>query len=118
MTNKKLEIRKLVASLEKTGRKTKINLWKDLAERINKPTRQNVVVNVNKLDLMAKKNKGKILVVPGKILSVGDLEEKAKIVAVSASDTAIAKINVNGEFIFLKDFVDEKTKVSNVVMVK
>jgi large subunit ribosomal protein L18e len=115
---KKLETQKLVASLEKTGRKTKKKIWKDLAERIDKPTRQNVVVNVDKLDLMAKKNKGKVLLVPGKILSVGTLEEKAEVVAVSASNKAIEKITEKGKFTLLKDFVSEKTKTDNVVMVK
>ncbi|MFA5764404.1 MAG: 50S ribosomal protein L18e [archaeon] len=118
MSKKKLETRKLVASLEKTGRKTKLTLWKDVAARVNKPTRQNIVVNINKLDEMAKKNKGKILLVPGKVLSVGDLEEKATIVATTASEKAIAKISKKGKFIFLKDFVEEKTKISDIVMVK
>lgn len=115
---KKLEIIKLIAKLEKTSRKTKKKIWKDLAERMNKPTRHNVNVNIDKLNKIAKKNKGKILLVPGKILSVGNLEEKTKIVAISASNRAITKINEKGEFILLKDFVDEKTKTTDIVMVK
>ncbi len=118
MSKKKLETRKLVASLEKTGRKTKKEFWKDMAARVNKPTRQNIVVNISKIDEMAKKYKGKILVIPGKILSVGDLEEKVKVVAVTASEKAIEKISAKGEFIFLKDFVDEKAKLNDIVMVK
>ncbi len=115
---KKLEIERLIASLEKTSRKTKKKIWADLAERISKPRRHNVVVNVGKLDMMAKKNKGKVLLVPGKILAEGILEEKVKIVAVEASEKAIEKISEKGEFIYLKDFVGEKTKVNEIIMVK
>jgi large subunit ribosomal protein L18e len=115
---KKLEIERLIASLEKTSRKTKKKIWKDLAERIQKPKRNNTVINVGKIDKMAKKFKGKILVVPGKILSEGTIEEKVKVVAVDASEKAIEKISEKGEFLYLKDFVDEKVKVNELVMVK
>lgn len=115
---KKLETRKLVANLEKTSRKTGKNIWKDLAERIEKPKRNNTVINVEKLDNLGKKFKGKTLIVPGKILSEGIMNNKVKIVALDASTKAIEKINENGEFVYLKDFVDEKVNVRELVMVK
>jgi len=114
---KKLETIKLVASLEKSGRKTQKSLWFDLAERVDKPSRHNVVVNIEKLDKMAKKHKGKILLVPGKVLSAGELTEKATIVAVDASAGAMEKIKKKGEFIYLVDFA-QKADSKNVVMVK
>jgi large subunit ribosomal protein L18e len=117
---KKLETLKLVTSLEKATKKTSAALWDDLAYRIQRPTRNRVIVNLDKLSKLVAKNKGKILVVPGKILSEGELNEKATIVAVSASETAKEKINKKGEFIALKDFVEkaEKVKVSDVIIVK
>jgi large subunit ribosomal protein L18e len=114
---KKLETRKLVASLEQKSRKDKKALWKDLAERIGKPTRHNVTVSIAKLDSMAKLNKGKILVVPGKILSDGELTEKVTIVGVTASEKATEKISQSGEFIFLKDFI-QKGDPSKIIIVK
>jgi len=115
---KKLRTRKLVASLEKTSRKTKKKIWKDLAERIEKPTRNNTVINVDKLDKLANQFKGKVLVVPGKVLSQGEINTKAKVVAISASARAIEKISEKGEFVLLQDFVGEKVKVSELVLVK
>ncbi|MBT4870603.1 MAG: 50S ribosomal protein L18e [Candidatus Diapherotrites archaeon] len=115
---KKLETQRLIASLEKTSRKTKKSIWKDLAKRIGKPTRNTADVNVEKLELLAKKFAGKTLVVPGKVLSKGELTTKTKIVAISASEAAVEKINQNGEFILLRDFVDEKVKVSELMIVK
>ena len=115
---KKMETLKLVASLEQTGRKTKKAIWKDLAQRISAPTRQKIDVNVDKINEMAKKCEGKILIVPGKILSSGELTKKVKVVAVDASDKAIEKISLVGEFIYLKDFVSEKVKTNELVIVK
>ncbi len=115
---KKLETQKLIAMLEKTSRKTKKKIWKDLAERIEKPRRNTANVNVEKLDVLAKKFKGKTLVVPGKVLSKGELNEKVKVIAINASEKAIEKINAKGEFILLKDFVSEKVKVSELIIVK
>ena len=115
---KKLETRKLITKLEMTSRKTKKNIWKDLANRLESPTRNNTVVNVAKIDKLAKQFKGKTLVIPGKLLSLGNLEEKVTVVAVSASTKAIEKIMAKGKFILLKDFVDEKVKVNELVVVK
>ena len=116
---KKLETRKLVASLEKTSRKTKKKIWKDIADRMLKPTRNNTVVNVEKINLMAEQFEGSTLVIPGKLLSKGDITVKAKVVAISASPRAIAKITeAKGEFVLLKDFVDDKVKVNELVLVK
>jgi len=117
---KKLETIKLVASLNKAAKSTKKNMWADLTEKLNSPTRNKIIVGLDKLDKMAKKNKGKILLVPGKVLVKGELTEKVKVVAINASEEAKAKINAKGEFILLKDFAKntEKVKVSEVVIVK
>ena len=115
---KKLETKRLIIELEKTSRATKKQIWKDLAERIDKPSRNKADINIDELDSFAKKFKGKILLVPGKVLSKGELDEKVKIVAVSASEKAIEKINAKGEFILLRDFVSEKVKVSEIMIVK
>lgn len=115
---KKLETKKLIASLNQTSRKTKKAFWKNIANIIEKPTRNRVIINIDKLDMLAEKFKGKIIVVPGKILSKGELNNKAKIVSVQASSKAIEKINSKGEYLFLKDFIDDKVKVKDLVIVK
>ena len=116
---KKLRTRKLVASLEQKSRKTRKRFWKDLADRLSKPTRQGATVSVGRLDSLAKAkaNKGKVLVVPGKVLSDGELTEKVTVVGVTASGRAAEKIAAKGEFIQLKDFI-EKGDASKTVIVK
>lgn len=117
---KKLETALLVASLEKSAKKTGKALWADLAERVQGVRRNKVAVNLDKISEIASKNKGKMLIVPGKILAQGELNEKVTIVAISASEAAKAKIKAKGEYISLKKFSEgaEKLKVSNMIIVK
>ena len=117
---KKLETVKLVASLEKATRKTGKAVWNDLAERLLAPTRNRAVINVDRLDSLAKQFAGKTLVVPGKVLSQGEFNSKATIVAVSASALAKQKINAKGEFVRLIDFAKkaDKIDVKKIVIVK
>lgn len=115
---KKLETQKLIASLEKTSRKTKKRFWKNIAEIINKPTRNKININLSKLDEMGEKFKGKTIVVPGKILSNGEIKNKIKVIAIEASEKAKEKVNSKGELILLKDFISEKVNVKDLVIVK
>ena len=117
---KKLETKKLIASMEKAARTTKKLIWTDLAEKMDKPTRGKIEVNIDSINKVALAHKGKILVVPGKLLSRGELTEKVTVVAVSASASAQEKISAaKGEFIALKDFAlkAEKIKASDLVIV-
>lgn len=117
---KKLETVKLIASLEKANRKTGKGIWADLAQRLETPNKNNVSVNVEKINSLAKKFKGKTFVVPGKILSDGDLTEKVNVVAISASETAKAKLNASGKFTTLAQFVAgaDKEDVKKIMIVK
>lgn len=115
---KKLETKKLVTQLEIVSRKTKKNIWKKIAEILQKPTRHNLNVSIEKINKIAKKNSKKILLVPGKILSQGELEEKTTIVGVNISTKALEKISKKGKFIYLKDFIKEKVNVKEIILVK
>ncbi len=113
--DKKIETKKLIARLEKKSREDKKKVWKKIAEILGKPTRHNVVVNLEKLDVLSKKNKGKVLVVPGRILSKGEYTGKETIVCFSASEKAVEKGKNN--LVLLKDFI-EKGKAKDVIIVK
>jgi len=116
---KKLETIRLVAGMEKAARKTKKQVWARLAEIIEKPTRHRIAVNLDKLNTIAAESKGKILVVPGKILSEGELTEKTVVVAISASETAKQKMKGKAEFTTLAEFAKkfDKVDVSKVIIV-
>ncbi|MDO8627167.1 MAG: 50S ribosomal protein L18e, partial [Candidatus Diapherotrites archaeon] len=73
--------RKLAVGLEKQSKKSKKNIFRRIADEITKPTRHRVEVNLWKLNLMSKQFQGKTLVVPGKILSYGKLENPITVAA-------------------------------------
>jgi len=116
---KKLETVKLVASMEKAARKTKTPLWETLAEIMQSPSRHGISVSLGKLNKIAAVSKGKILVVPGKILSQGEFNEKAVVVAVAASAAAKQKMKGKAEFTTLAEFAKKFDKVdaSKVIIV-
>ncbi len=65
--------------------------WMEVAARLSGLSRNKVVLNLNSINRQAKE--GETIVVPGKVLSVGELDKKIKIVAINASSQAIEKIN-------------------------
>ena len=67
-------------------------------------------INLDKLNTLAKKFKGKTLIVPGKILAKGELTEKVTIVAISASESAKEKIAKSGKYIPLIELANNATK--------
>jgi large subunit ribosomal protein L18e len=118
---KKLETVKLIASLEKAGRKTKKAIWSDLATRMSGIRRGKTTVNVDELNVLAEKFKGKTIIVPGKILARGELTQKVNVSAASISSTALAKIQeLKGSYIPLVDLAEkaEKLKANELVIIE
>ena len=81
------ELQKLIKALQE---KADINLWKRLAKDLAKPTRQRRIVNIYKINKFARD--GETIVVPGKVLSVGECSKKIKVVALSFSEKAREKL--------------------------
>ncbi len=68
----------------------KENAWLEVASILTSPKRKRVSVNLSEIDSQAKDNE--TIVVPGKILSQGEITKKIKIVALSFSDKAKEKL--------------------------
>lgn len=106
------EFLKLLAFLEKKGRKEKIGLWLRVVEILKRPRRRRVEVNLRKLG----KLDSEVLLVPGKVLGVGSIEKKT-VGALSFSESARKKIEeAGGKALNLRDFANE-IKSKNVVIV-
>lgn len=116
---KKLETLQLIASMDKAYKKTSKAVWRDLMKRMQSSRRIKTEVNLEKISKIAEKNKGKIIVVPGKVLSQGELTVKTVIVFETASESAKRKIKEKGEFITLKEFIAnaQKIKASDILIV-
>ncbi|HLC81726.1 MAG TPA: 50S ribosomal protein L18e [Candidatus Nanoarchaeia archaeon] len=64
--------------------------WKRVLTDLRKPSRQRRTVNVYKIDKYARE--GETVLIPGKVLSVGDINKKVQVAAVNFSSAARQKI--------------------------
>ncbi|MGI0141252.1 MAG: 50S ribosomal protein L18e [Candidatus Micrarchaeales archaeon] len=69
-------------------------LWKQVNRMVRLPKRARVSVNLYKLNKLAKD--GEFVVVPGKVLSFGNIDRKIKIAAVEYSQSALHKLKESG----------------------
>ncbi len=83
----------LILNLKAAGREG-APIWRDIASRLEKPSRNWAQVNVSKLEQHVRD--GEHVVVPGKLLGSGDAARALTVIAYSASATAKAKIAAAG----------------------
>ena len=81
---------KLVALLEKTGRKNSAPVWATCAERLEAPARARHELNLSRLNAITKE--GEIVAFPGKLLAQGDVTHSLVIGYFKASKTALLKL--------------------------
>lgn len=108
--------RKLIIYLEKASKKNKAKIWEYVAELISKPRRKKVEVNLYKIDKYSKD--GDTILVPGKVLSIGNVNKKIKIAALKFSKSAELKLKKAGiEIMSIKELVEKNPKGSNVKII-
>ena len=87
-------LQNLIHELKKSSNEQSVELWKRIADDLERPTRQRRVVNLSNISRYTKENE--IVVVPGKVLGAGDLSHKITISAFQFSDGAKEKIQKAG----------------------
>lgn len=87
--------------------------WHRIAEIISRPRRDSFELNLNQLNDLVKE--GETIVVPGKILSAGELNKKIKIVALKFSEKAKEKILKNKcELVYIKDEIKKNPDAKGI----
>jgi large subunit ribosomal protein L18e len=98
MTNKNTKtnpaLNSLIHELKKQANEKNANIWKDIALRLEKPSRNWAEVNLNKISKHI--NDKETALIPGKVLSTGELTKKVSIAAWSFSEKAEEKIKKSG----------------------
>ncbi len=94
----------LISRLKEAGREG-APIWRDIASRLERPSRNWAQVNVSKLE--AHVRDGENAIVPGKLLGAGELNQPITVVAFKASASAKAKVAAaGGKVLTLKEGVD------------
>lgn len=102
----------LISEMKKLSIEQKANFWKAIAEELERPSRNKRVVNLTRINKYAKDNE--IVVVPGKVLSSGDIDRKLTICAYQFSEEALKKINSKGRAITIQELMKSNPKGNNV----
>lgn len=85
-----LQLKLLIRKLKKTSTKENIKLWKRIASDLEKPTRKRRSANIFKINKFTRE--GETAIIPGKVLSMGDLNKNILIAAYQFSEAAKEKL--------------------------
>ena len=103
----------LVRFLKKQSRENKVQIWRDIAERLAKQRSRAVVVNLSRLERHTKKSE--TIVVPGKVLATGQLKHPITIAAFAFSEKAAEKIGTaKGKCVGFADLIKKNPTGANV----
>ncbi|MCE8423469.1 MAG: 50S ribosomal protein L18e [Candidatus Methanoperedens sp.] len=89
-----IQLLDLISGLKKQSRETEAPLWRDIAMRFERPTRNSTEVNLSRINRYTKEKD--LILVPGKVLGAGELEHPLTVAAYSFSGSAKAKIIAAG----------------------
>ncbi|MBU2638093.1 MAG: 50S ribosomal protein L18e [Nanoarchaeota archaeon] len=107
-----IQLQKLIVELKELARKQNALIWKLVAMELSKPTRKRREVNISNIDMAAEDNE--TLLVPGKVLSAGELTKKVTVAAWNFSAAAKAKINKKGKAVSIQELMKSNPKGSKV----
>jgi large subunit ribosomal protein L18e len=111
-----LHLRNLVKELKTVSIKQKANIWKRVASELEKPTKKRRIVNISKIDKYTEKNQ--TVIVPGKVLGMGELNKKLTIAAYRFSKSAKEKITSQGsKAITIQELVKKNPKGSKIKLI-
>ncbi len=85
-----LGLRNLIQELKKASSEQNVKIWKRIAEDLSRSTRIRREVNIDKINRYAKDKE--TIVVPGKVLGVGELNKDVSVAAFRFSESAKKKI--------------------------
>jgi len=102
-------VRKLIRDLWKT----KIKIWKKISKTLRSPRRNRVKANLYRINKKTRNND--IIVVPGKILGMGELDHNLTIACLESSKSAKKKIESSGsKLISIEELLEQNPKGSGV----
>lgn len=80
----------LISDLKTASRESGVNIWREIARRLERPTRNYPEVNLSRINRYS--GTDDTVLIPGKVLGAGSIEHKVTVVALNFSDSAMEKI--------------------------
>lgn len=106
-------LRILIQDLKKKSWENEAPIWRDIAKRLEKPTKARVTVNLSRIDRYAKAND--TVLIPGKLLAAGELTKPVKVAAYGFSASAIEKVTAaGGECLSIESLAESNPKGTGI----
>ena len=106
-------LKALIEDLKNKSIEKQSNFLKDIAEKLNKPRRQRIEVNIAHIERFTKKNE--TIIVPGVVLGYGELTKPVTISAWKFTNPAKEKIEkIKGKAISIEELVKKNPTGTNV----
>ena len=103
----------LINDLKRETRDGNAAIWRDIALRLERPSRNWAEVNLSKLERNVKD--GDVVIVPGKVLGAGNLNKKVTVAAFRFSASAAKAIeNAGGKKLTIAELVKENPSGAGV----
>lgn len=103
----------LISDLKTASREGGVEIWRDTARRLERPTRKYTELNLSKINRYTGDND--VVIIPGKVLGSGNIEHRVTVAALSFSDTAMEKItNSGGSCLSIEQLVKENPSGSGI----
>ena len=100
---------RLIVDLKKSAHENDAPIWKDVAKRLERPSKSWAEVNIRRLAKHVKKND--TVIIPGKLLGSGNLDAAITVAAYSFSESAKKKIqDAGGKSILIPELVKMNPK--------
>ncbi|PTD93407.1 50S ribosomal protein L18e [archaeon SCG-AAA382B04] len=116
MYGKNKRIKELISDLKDLSREEDVKIWRDIAERLKKPTKNYSEVNLSKINRNSKE--GDEIIVPGKVLGSGQITKEITIASLSFSETAEQKIKQrNGNPLTIEELMKENPQGTEVKII-
>ena len=110
------ELIELIRFLRKQSNENKVEIWRDIADRLAKAKRRRIAVNLSRLSRYTQKNE--TAVVPGKVLASGELDHPVTVTAFAFSAEAKRKISAaNGKCMSFSDLIKKNPTGSKVKII-
>lgn len=103
----------IIERLRRESYKNNAPVWRDIADRLMKPSSQWAEVNLSKIERNASENDQ--IIVPGKLLGAGVISKKVNVAAFKCSKAARVKIaKAGGKSISIEEMLESNPKGSNL----
>jgi len=103
----------LILLLKNKSRENEAKIWREIASRLETPNRSYAEVNLSKISRYAQN--GETIIVPGKVLGSGLLEQSVRVAALNFSASATSKIrDAKGQCMTIEQLLQDNPKGSGV----